>query len=113
MVALLVGELEEDPLAFRLLEPFAVALEEAMRAALAADADHQRLTIVDAFVQLLGAGGKQPVGGALEEEERRLRLELRILLQQLAGSAPRACERCVPLFVRQLLEDAAAARVAW
>ena len=46
--ALLVGELEEDPLAFGVLEALAVALEEPVRAALAADADQQRLQVVDA-----------------------------------------------------------------
>ena len=48
VLALLVGELEEDPLAFGVLEPLAVALEEPVRAALAPDADQQRLPIVDA-----------------------------------------------------------------
>jgi hypothetical protein len=42
VLALLVGELEENPLALGLLEPLAVALEELVRAALAADADEQR-----------------------------------------------------------------------
>ena len=91
MLALLVGELEEDLLAFGVLEPLAVFLEEPVRAALAADADQQRLLIVDAARQPLGAFGEQAVGGALEEQERRPRLELRIALQQLARSAPRAC----------------------
>ena len=61
MLALLVGELEEDLLAFGVLEALAVLLEEAMRAALAADADHQRLLIVDAAQQPLGAFGEQAV----------------------------------------------------
>ena len=78
MLALLVGKLEEDLLAFRVLEALAVFLEEAMRAALAADADHQRLLIVDAAQQPIGAFGEQAVGGALEEQERRPRFELRI-----------------------------------
>ena len=81
---LFVGELEEDLLALRVLEALAVALEEPVRAALAPDADHQRLQIVDALGQLLGAGGEQAVGGALEEQERRPRLELRILLAAAA-----------------------------
>ena len=51
--ALFVGELEEDLLAFGVLEPLAVALEELVRAALALDADEQRLLIVDALAQLL------------------------------------------------------------
>ena len=84
MLALLVGELEEDALAFGLLEALAVALEEVVRPALAADADEQRLPVVDALLQLLGAGREQAVGRALEEEERRLRLEAGMLRQQLA-----------------------------
>ena len=84
VLALLFGELEEDPLAFGVLEPLAVALEEAVRAALAADADAVGLEIVDAVAaQLLGARREQAVGRALEEQERRPRLELRILLEQL------------------------------
>ena len=55
MLALLVGELEEDLLALGVLEPLAVALEELVRAALAADADEQRLLVVDAVGQLFGA----------------------------------------------------------
>src|ERR1700752_617716 len=39
MLALFLGKLQENALAFRVREPLAVALEEAMRAALAADAD--------------------------------------------------------------------------
>ena len=39
VLALFFGELEEDLLALGVLEPLAVALEEAVRAALAADAD--------------------------------------------------------------------------
>ena len=88
--ALLVGELEEDLLALRVLEPFAVPLEEPVRRALAADADLQRLPVVDALRDLVGARGEQPVGRALEEQERRPRLELRVLLPAAAGSAPRA-----------------------
>ena len=84
VLALLVGELEEDLLALGVLEALAVALEEAVRAALAADADAIGLEIVDAVAaQLLGAGREQAVGRALEEQERRPRLELRILLEQL------------------------------
>ena len=59
--ALLVGELEEDPLAFGVLEPLAVALEELVRAALALDADEQRLLIVHAAAQLLRAVGEDAV----------------------------------------------------
>ena len=46
--ALFVGELEEDALAFGVLEALAVPLEELVRPALALDADEQRLLIVDA-----------------------------------------------------------------
>src|SRR5262245_65013700 len=49
MRALFVGELEEDSLAFRILEPLAVALEEVVRAALALDADQERFEVVDTF----------------------------------------------------------------
>ena len=71
MRALLVGELEEDLLAFGVLEPLAVALEELVGAALALDADEQRLLIVDAAAKLLRALGEQPAGRALEKEKRR------------------------------------------
>src|SRR5262245_26997370 len=83
MIALLVGKLEKDLLAFGVFEPFAVLLEEAMRATLAADPDHQRLLIVDAAHQPVGAFGEEAIRGALEEQERRARLELRIAAQQL------------------------------
>src|SRR5687767_14376982 len=83
VIALLVGELEEDLLAFRVLEPLAILLEEAVRPALAADPDHQRLLIVDAAHQPFRAFGEQAVRGALEEEERRPRFELWITAQQL------------------------------
>ena len=84
MLALFFGELEEDALAFRVLEPLAVALEEAVRAALAADADAVGLEIVDPVAsQLLGTRREQPVRRALEEQECRPRLEARILLEQL------------------------------
>ncbi len=67
MLAFLVGEFEEDALAFRVLEALAVPLEEAMRAALALDADKQRLLIVDARLQLFGSRREEPAGGAFEE----------------------------------------------
>src|ERR1700688_4373193 len=73
--ALLFGELQEDPLAFGILEPLAVPLEELVGPALAFDADEQRLPVVDALPQLLRARCEQPVRGALEEQERRARLE--------------------------------------
>src|SRR5512137_368129 len=62
--ALLVGELQEDLLAFRVLEPAAVALEELVRHALAADADPERLPVVDALRDLVGGRGEEAVGGA-------------------------------------------------
>ena len=54
--AFLGGELEEDPFAFRILEPLAVALEEPVRAALTAYPNEQRLRVVDpgAAVRHLG-----------------------------------------------------------
>src|SRR6185295_8555988 len=82
--ALLVGELEEHLLAFGILEPLAVALEELVRAALALDADEQRLLIVDPLAQLLGALRKEAAGRALEKQERRPGFELRIAGGELA-----------------------------
>ena len=109
--ALLLGELEEDLLAFGVLEPLAVALEELVRAALAADADAQRLGLVHAgLAQLLGAFGEQAVGRALEEQERRLRFELRVALEQGAVARLEPVE-VIDLLFGQLLEDMAAAAV--
>src|SRR5918993_2798082 len=55
VLALFFRELEKDLLAFGILEPFAIALEETMRAALAADADAVGLEIVHAVAaQLFG-----------------------------------------------------------
>src|SRR4051812_32108445 len=71
---LFVGEFEEDLLSFRILEPLAVFLEEAVGVALAADADEQRLLVVDAAQEPVGTLREQSVGGALEEEKRRTRL---------------------------------------
>ena len=111
MLALFFGELEEDALAFRVLEPLAVALEEAMRAALAADADAIGLEIVDAVAaQLLGAGREQAVGRALEEQERRPRLELRILLEQLLVAVLERLQ-VMHFFGGELAEDLARARI--
>ena len=55
VLALFRGELEEDLLALRVLEALTVTLEEVVRAALAFDADEERLLIVDALAQLRGA----------------------------------------------------------
>src|SRR5690242_15754886 len=81
--AFFIGEFEKDLLALGILEALAVLLEEAMRAALAADADEQRLLIVDAVDEPFAAFGEESVGGAFEEQEGRPRLELRVALQQL------------------------------
>src|SRR4051794_38903134 len=56
MRALLVGELQENFLALGVLEFFAVAFEETVRAALALDADHQRLPVVDPVGEPLRPG---------------------------------------------------------
>src|SRR5476651_1853910 len=81
--ALFVRELEKDLLALGVLEALAVALEELVRPALAPDPDEQRLQIVHALAQLLGALGKQSARRALEEEKRRPRFELRITGREL------------------------------
>ena len=52
---LLFRKFHEDLLSFRILEALAVFLEEAVRSALAFDADEQRLLIVDALAQTVGA----------------------------------------------------------
>ena len=106
---LFLGELHEDLLAFGVLEPLAVLLEEAVRAALAADADQQRLLVVDALGEPVGALGEQPVGGALEKQERRTRLQLRIGRQQLRVARLERAEMLLFLF-GELLEDRAPAR---
>ena len=105
MGPLLVGELQEDLLAFGVLEPLAVALEELVRSALALDADEQRLLIVDAASQLLGAFGEQAVRRALEEQERRPRLELRILRRASSRVARLERAEMLPLLGGEPLED--------
>ena len=109
--ALFVRELQEDLLALRVLEALAVLLEEAVRVALAADADEQRLLIVDAAQQPVGAFREQTIGGALEEEERRPRLELRLAREQLAVPSFQLAEMLL-LLRREILEHLAAARIA-
>ena len=93
VLALLVGELEEDLLALGVLEPLAVALEERceprsqrmpMRSASASSTPGLRSS--------LGALGEQAVGGALEEQERRPRFELGIALEQRAVARLEAFE---------------------
>src|SRR5690348_2010951 len=61
MGAFFVGKLEKDLLAFGVFETLPVLLEEAMRAALAADANQQRLLIVDATDETIGTVSKQAV----------------------------------------------------
>ena len=111
MSAFLVGKLQEDLLAFGVLEPLAVALEELVRAALALDADQQRLGVVHAAAtQLVGAGLEQSAGGPLEKQERRARFELGIALHQLAVPVFENAEM-LALFRRKLLKDRAAALI--
>ncbi len=111
VLALLVGKLEKHLLAFGVFEPFAVALEEPVRAALAANADAIRLEIVDAVAaQLLAAGREQAVGRALEKQERRPRLQPRILLEQVLVAALERLQ-VMDFFGRQLAEHLARARV--
>src|SRR4051794_8578581 len=83
-----------------------------MRAPLAPDADHQRLLIVHAVGgEACGTLREQPVRRALEEEERGMRLELGIAGEQhLVSLFERA--QVLALLLRQLLEYAAAPRVA-
>ena len=52
MLALFFGEFQENALALGILEALAVSLEEAMRPALAADADAVRLVICVICVSL-------------------------------------------------------------
>ena len=66
MRAFFFGELEEDLLALGVFEALAVFLEELVRAALALDADEQRLQVVDALAQLLGALGEEAVAAPLK-----------------------------------------------
>src|SRR5580704_2508044 len=108
--ALLVGKFQEDLLALGVLEPLAVPLEELVRPALAFDADEQRLPVVNALPELLGARSEQPMRGALEEQECRARLELRVLGQQLAVPLLEGAQM-LPLFRGKLLEDRPSARV--
>src|SRR5262252_8764836 len=81
--AFLVRKLEKHLLSRRILEPFTIFLEELMRAALAPDPDQERLLVVHALAQLLGALREDAAGRALEEQERRPRFELWIGGNQL------------------------------
>src|SRR5262249_22245266 len=101
---------EKDPLAFRVLEAFAVALEEVVGAALAPDAEQQRLLIVGADLELRGPFIEQAVSGALEKQERGPRLERGIGRQQLAIALLERREM-LAFLVRQLVEHRAAAGV--
>src|SRR5262245_38508663 len=108
--AFFLGEFEEDLLALGILETLAVALEELVRAALALDADEQRLFVVHALAQLLGTLGEQPARRAFEEQKRRPRFELRVLRDQFLVALLQRAEVFLFFFV-QFLEDGAAARV--
>ena len=108
--AFFFGEFEKDLLAFRILEPLAVFLEELVRVALAPNADEQRLQIVHPGAQLLGALGENAVGGTFEEQKGRPRLEQRVLGRQLVIS-PFECSEMLFFFTGELLEDAAAAGI--
>src|SRR6184192_1890346 len=106
MRALLGRELQKDLFAFGVLEALAVLLEELVRSTLALDPDEQRLAIVDAVAELLGAFGEQPAGGALEEEKRRPRLELRILAGERAVAVLER-RKMLALFAGEPLEHSA------
>src|SRR5439155_2740808 len=108
--ALLVGKLEEDLLAVGILEAFAVLLEEAVRAALAANANHQRLLVVDAAREQLRAFGEQPVRRPLEEEERRPGFKLGIAGEHLLVLVFERAQ-VIALLLGEPLEDVAPARI--
>src|SRR5688572_6060050 len=73
VIAFLVGKLEKDSLALRFFESFTVLPEKAVRPALAPDSDAQRFLVVHSVAaQFFDPSGEQPIGSALEEEERRL-----------------------------------------
>lgn len=111
VLALFVGKLEEDLLAFGILEPFAVFLEETVRSPLASNADHQRLLVVDPTHQTFGALGEQTVRRAFEEEERGTGFELRVAHQELPVPAFQL-SKVFLLFFGEVLKDLAASRVA-
>src|SRR5260370_31662857 len=102
--ALLVCELEEDLLAFRVLEALAIAFEEFVRAALAADADAERLLIVDALAQFFGSLGEETAGGTLEEQKGGSRFELRIAGREVCVALLQGAEMFA-FFVCALLEQ--------
>src|SRR3954471_463046 len=108
--ALLVGEFEEDLLAFGILEALAVFLEKAVRSALAPDSDHQRLLILDAVRPTLGALGEQAVRRPLEEQEGRAGLEMRVAPQQL-GVPILECGQMFLFLGGKVVEDLATAGV--
>src|SRR3954470_7124999 len=108
--ALFVGELEEDLLAFGILEALAVFLEEAVRSALASDSDHQRLLIVNAVDKTLSALGEQAVRCPFEEQEGRAGLEMRVAPQQL-GIPILECGQMFLFLGGEVVEDLAAAGV--
>src|SRR5687767_10104917 len=67
VLLLLFGKLHENLFAFGVFEPLAVLFKEAMRAALALDADEQRLLIVDALAQTIRAFGEKPICRTFKE----------------------------------------------
>src|SRR5687768_5647722 len=111
MLSFLVCEFEKNLFAFGVLEPFPVLLEEAVGAALAADADEERLLIVGTARQSIGAFGEQSVGCPFEEQKRRPRFELRIALEQLVV-APFELAEMLLFFLCQVLEYLSSARIA-
>ena len=71
---------------FGVLKTLSILLEEAVRATFATDANQERLLIVHAARQSIGALGKQSVRGPFEKQKRRSRFELRVTLKQFAVS---------------------------
>src|SRR6185503_20281350 len=110
MRALLVGKLEEDLLAFGVLEFLAVSLEETIRPAFAFNPNHQGLAVVDPIREPLGRRGEKTIRRTLEEQEGRSRFELRILLQQIPISLLERCEVLL-LLGREFFEHSTAACV--
>src|SRR5712672_1412650 len=107
----LVGEFQEYLLALGVLEPLAVFLEEAVRAALASDADEQRFLIVHAAAQLFGPFREQSARRAFEKQERRARLEPGIAGEQLAVACLQRAE-VLPLFGGEFVKNRTPARIA-
>jgi len=107
---LFVGELEKHAFSLRLLEALAVSFEKLVGSALAANSNQERLLVVDALAELLGSGRKKPVGGALEKEECRPRLELRILGDEISIPILERAEVFL-FFAGEPLKDLSATRI--